>query len=47
MSEAEQLLDKLMTGFEWNMENKPECMDISDYEFYDEVKSYFEQLKTK
>lgn len=43
MNRAEELLDKFMTGFEWNMENKSESLDRADYEFYDEVKQYFKQ----
>jgi hypothetical protein len=43
---AEDLLIKFMTGFEWDMENNPEKLDRADYEFYDEVKRYFEKYNT-
>lgn len=45
MTRAEELLDKYMTGFEWDRENNPEKLDRADYEFYDEVKNYFNEIK--
>lgn len=45
MTRAEELLDKYLTDFEWEMEIDPERLDKADYEFYYEVKEYFDKLK--
>ena len=47
VNKSNELLEKFTIGFEWNIENKPETIDKSDYEFYDEVKEYLESIKPK
>jgi len=47
VNKANDLLENFKIGFEWDIENKPETIDKSDYEFYDQVKEYLESIKPK